>query len=147
MFKRKKEVYSVKEFMTKNQPEVAVNGFEFKEELRESLSVLGTLSLIPLTIKPFFQSTPVMAAEAVPTFAVKSEMYNKMMDAFDPLITLIQGLAYPIAMVVVLGGAIMVMIDRKDRGFEMMQTAGLGYVLVQLAPMILDMLVDIIKAV
>jgi len=62
--------------------------------------------------------------------------------AFDPLIDLIQGLAYPVALVVVLGGSIFVMIGNSEKGFSMMQKAGLGYLLVMITPMILDVLVD-----
>lgn len=60
---------------------------------------------------------------------------------------LTQALATPIAMVVVLGGAIMVMINQKEKGFSMMQTAGLGYVLVQMTPLVLNILVDAMKVV
>ena len=52
------------------------------------------------------------------------------------------GMAYPVAMVVVLGGAIFVMIGNSEKGFSMMQKAGLGYLIVMIAPMILDVLVD-----
>ncbi|TCN25465.1 hypothetical protein [Mesobacillus foraminis] len=151
MFKRNKEqVYSIKEFMSGNKSltvEVEKNGFEFKEEVRESLGVLGALSVIPLTTKQFFSSTPVFAAEnAIPVVAPTDVMYDKMLHAFDPLITMIQALSYPVAMVVCLGGAIMVMIGR-DKGWDMMQGAGLGYVLVQILPLVLNILVDAMKAV
>lgn len=146
MFKRKQEVYSIKEFM--NRGKVEPKQFEFKEEVRESLGVLGAISLLPLASKPFFAATPALAAEnAVPVIAPTSEMYEKMLHAFDPLIMLTQALAYPIAMVVVLGGAIMVMINQKEKGFSMMQTAGLGYVLVQMTPLVLNILVDAMKVV
>lgn len=97
-----------------------------------------TLSLIPLAIAPF-----------VPTAAYAQEVSikAKMMAAFDPIIELIQGMAYPVAMVVVLGGAIFVMIGNSDKGFSMMQKAGLGYLLVMIAPMILDVLVDAMAGV
>lgn len=91
-----------------------------------------TMSLIPLAAAPFIP-TKVFAEESIKT---------KMMNAFDPVIELIQGMAYPVAMVVVLGGAIFVMIGNSDKGFNMMQKAGLGYLLVMIAPMILDVLVD-----
>jgi hypothetical protein len=144
MFRRKEETYSIKEFMNR-KPAV---GFEFKEEMRESLGVLGGISLLPLATKPFFASKPVFAqsVEAVPAIA-SDVMYDKMLHAFDPLIMLTQALAYPIAMVVVLGGAIMVMINQKEKGFSMMQTAGLGYVLVQMTPLVLNILVEAMKVV
>ena len=146
MFKKKQEVYSIKEFMGRGHVESMQ--FEFKEEVRESLGVLGAISLLPLATKPFFATTSVFAAEnAVPVIAPTSAMYDKMLHAFDPLIMLTQALAYPIAMVVVLGGAIMVMINQKEKGFSLMQTAGLGYVLVQMTPLVLNILVEAMKVV
>ena len=146
MFKRKQEVYSIKEFMNKGT--VEPKQFEFKEEVRESLGVLGAVSLLPLATKPFFATTPVFAAEnAVPVIAPTSEMYDKMLHAFDPLIILTQALAYPIASVVVLVGAIMVMINQKEKGYSLMMNAGLGYVLVSICPLVLNILVDAMKIV
>jgi hypothetical protein len=144
MFKRKEEAYSIKEFMNRKTCHVAQ--FEFKEEIRESLGVLGGISLLPLATKPFFASKPVFAAEAVPVIA-SDVMYDKMLHAFDPLIALVQALAYPVAMVVVLGGALFIMIGNKEKGFSMMQGAGLGYVLVQMTPLVLNILVDAMKAI
>lgn len=146
MFKKKQEVYSIKEFMGRGQ--VEPKQFKFKEEVRESLGVLGAVSLLPLATKPFFAATPAFAAEnAVPVIAPTSEMYDKMLHAFDPLILLTQALAYPIASVVVLGGAIMVMINQKEKGYSLMMNAGLGYVLVSICPLVLNILVDAMKIV
>lgn len=144
MFKRKQEVMSIKEFMSGKKP--VINGFEFKEEVRESLGVAGAISLIPLAAQSFFEATPAMAAEAVPAVAANA-MYDKMLHAFDPLITLVQALAYPVAMVVVLGGALFIMIGNKEKGFSMMQGAGLGYVLVQMTPLVLNILVEAMKVI
>ncbi len=95
-------------------------------------------SLVPLATAPLWSATPAFAANA--------DLYGKMVGAFDPLVSLIQALAYPVAMVVVLGGALFVMIGNKEKGFTMMQSAGLGYVLVQMTPMVLDILVQAMKA-
>ncbi|MCO0597351.1 hypothetical protein NGI46_07710 [Peribacillus butanolivorans] len=150
LFSRKEEVFTIKEFMArKHRNVVASDTFEFKEEVRESIGVLGALSMIPLAIKPILAATPAIAAGAVPVTAVaaSSAMYDKMLHAFDPLITLVQALAYPVAMIVVLGGALMIMIGDKPKGFSMMSSAGLGYVLVQLTPLVLNILVDAMKIV
>lgn len=92
-----------------------------------------TLSILPLVAAPLMPTAVYAAEESIKT---------KMMSAFNPLIDLIQGLAYPVAMVVVLGGSIFVMIGNSDKGFSMMQKAGLGYLLIMITPMILDVLVD-----
>lgn len=97
---------------------------------------------------PKLSLIPLAAAPLIPTVThAESNIQTKMMSAFDPLINLIQGLAYPVAMIVVLGGSIFVMIGNSEKGFSMMQKAGLGYLLVMIAPMILDVLVDAMEGV
>lgn len=140
MFKRK-EVYSIKEFMNRGTTPIEPLSEEEKRRFFE------TGVLIPLAVAPLLKVKAVFAAEAVPVTAVAaSGMYDKMLHAFDPLITLVQALAYPVAMVVVLGGALFIMIGNKEKGFSMMQGAGLGYVLVQMTPMVLNILVQAMKS-
>lgn len=142
MFKRKEEVYSIKVFMArKNQPEELTQ--------KELKAFRETGILIPLAIAPLFKVKSALAAEAVPVnaAAVTGAMYDKMLHAFDPLITLVQALAYPVAMVVVLGGALFIMIGNREKGFSMMSGAGLGYVLVQMTPLVLNILVEAMKVI
>jgi hypothetical protein len=111
--------------------------YDFREFMRGEHDLVKppTLSLVPLAVAPFIPGT---------VFAADETIKAKMMDAFTPIIDLVQGMAYPVAMVVVLGGAIFVMIGNSDKGFSMMQKAALGYLIVMIAPMILDVLVDAI---
>lgn len=94
-----------------------------------------TLSLMPLALAPF---VPIKALAAT----TEASMQAKMMTAFAPIIDLIQSLAYPVALVVVLGGGLAVMIGNTEKGFSLIQRAGLGYVLVMMLPMLLDVLVS-----
>lgn len=119
---------------------------EFMDRKKKYESKKVSLSLLPLATAPAWMAQPAFAQEAVPAMAA-GDLYGKMVHAFDPLVALIQALAYPVAMVVVLGGALFVMIGNKEKGFTMMQSAGLGYVLVQMTPMVLDILVQAMKAV
>jgi hypothetical protein len=143
MFRRKEEVYSIKEFMARKNEVVGLTEKEKKAFFESGI-------LIPLAIAPFLKVKAAMAATtAVPVTAAAASgaMYDKMLHAFDPLITLVQALAYPVAMVVVLGGALFIMIGNKEKGFSMMQGAGLGYVLVQMTPLVLNILVEAMRAI
>nr|WP_263327863.1 hypothetical protein [Neobacillus sp. Marseille-Q6967] len=143
MFRRKEEVYSIKEFMNRGSKLCTCANLTDKEKkvFRE------TGVLVPLAVAPLLKAKAALAATtAVTVTANNAELYDKMLHAFDPLITLIQALSYPVAMIVVLGGAIMIMINQKEKGFSLMQGAGLGYVLVQMAPMVLNILVEAMKA-
>ncbi|WHY93742.1 hypothetical protein QNK12_09895 [Neobacillus cucumis] len=150
MFRRKEEVYSVKEFMNRGRFDVEPGLTEKEKKVFFESGVL-----IPLAVAPFLKAKVIFANEAIPVTAAASAnaavttsaIYDKMLHAFDPLITLIQAVSYPIAMVVVLGGALFIMIGNKEKGFTMMQGAGLGYVLVQLTPLFLKILVEAMKAI
>lgn len=115
--------------------------YDFKAFVRkehESKVKAPTISLIPLAVAPF-----------VPTaaFAETTDIQSKMMTAFDPLLQLIQSAAYPIALSVVLGGAIFVIIGNSDRGFSMISKASMGYILISVLPMIFDVLADVMKGI
>ncbi|MEK5065878.1 hypothetical protein [Cytobacillus sp. FSL R5-0596] len=138
----KTETMSIKEFMNRGKDVISPEEKEIMKKGKTAGYAFG-LSMLPLAFAPI--AKPV-SAETV-TVAAQGQMYDKMIDAFSPLIDLIQALAYPIAMVVVLGGAIMVMINQKEKGYSMMMGAGLGYVLVNMTPMVLNILVDAMKSV
>lgn len=129
MFKAKEEVYTVKEFMALKTDDKAV---------KKGVKYNGVL--LPLAFAPILGATPAFAQS-------NDALYDTMLHAFDPLITLVKVVAYPIATVVVLGGALFIMIGNKEKGFAMMQSAGLGYVLVQLTPLFLKVMVDAMKGV
>ncbi|RDY70341.1 hypothetical protein DXT76_13835 [Halobacillus trueperi] len=113
---------------------------EFMEESYKEKKRFPGISLAPLAAAPMFSARPAYAETS-------EETYNEVVEAFDPLIGLVQAMAYPVAMVVVLGGALFIMVGNKEKGFSMMQAAGLGYVLVMMSPMILNILVDAMKGV
>ncbi|MCM3665490.1 hypothetical protein M3204_13820 [Mesobacillus subterraneus] len=145
MFRQKQEIIKFSDFMNKGKDIISVEEMEIMKKGKTAGYAFG-LSMLPLAIAPLTQATTASAHEAV-TVMAQGQMYDKMIIAFNPLIDLIQALAYPIAMVVVLGGAIMVMINQKEKGYSMMMGAGLGYVLVNMTPMILNILVDAMKSV
>lgn len=117
MFKKKQEVYSIKEFMS-GEHKKPKNGFSKK---------LGYT--VPLFIVP-----------ATPAFAASPQ--QTIMHAFDPLIDMIQSLAYPIAGVMLAGGCLYIMCGFKDKGMDMIKNACIGYILVMLSPMFLKILIQ-----
>lgn len=78
--------------------------------------------------------------------AIQGAVTGKVVNAFEPLVELVKALSYPIGLVMMLGGGLFVMIGNSDRGFGMIQKAGLGYVLIQMLPLLMDLLVEIAKS-
>lgn len=78
---------------------------------------------------------------------VDGVIYDKINRAFLPLVELVKGLSYPIALVILSAGALMIMIGNREKGFSMIQQASIGYILVQLMPLLMDLLVQIAKSI
>jgi hypothetical protein len=126
---------SIKEFMNNEKP------------YSRQKSVVKFGAALPLAVLPMTTiSAQASTVESYPVASMTSDqIYDKMLTAFEPINTLIQALAYPVAGIVVLFGAVMVLISQKEKGFTLMSNAGLGIILVNLMPMLLSILVEIMK--
>lgn len=78
--------------------------------------------------------------------AVNGVITAKVVNALDPLVELVKALSYPISLVMMLGGGLLIMIGSSDKEFSMIQKAGLGYIIVQMLPVLMDLIVEIAKA-
>lgn len=108
--------------------------------LKASLTTLATGATVISVTANLLTSH---AYAAGPTEYVKSQAKEKIVEAFMPLVDMIQALSYPIALVMLTGGALMFMINQKDRGLSLIQNASIGYILVQLMPLMMKLLVGI----
>ncbi|MDQ0268850.1 hypothetical protein [Cytobacillus purgationiresistens] len=131
MFKKTKTM-SIKEFM--NSPAVEQK-VEWKPMVK--ICVVAGVTILSLT----FGDVSLASAAAI-----DGVVTAKVINAFNPLVELVKALSYPISLVVMLGGGLFVMIGNSDKGFEMIQKAGLGYILVQMLPLLMDLLVEIAKS-
>lgn len=95
------------------------------------------------TSSAYAQGTEAITAMTTPGEYVKGAAKEKIVEAFMPLVDMIQALSYPIALVMLTGGALMFMINQKDRGVTWIQNASIGYILVQLMPLMMNLLVGI----
>lgn len=105
--------------------------------LASGLPPLGLTHAIVHTVVPSGEVVPAMAG------VIADGVKDKVMHAFDPLIHLVQYLAYPIAGVMIAGGCLMIMVQQREAGMKMLQNAAIGYILVQLSPLLLNLLVGI----
>ena len=96
---------------------------------------------------PLWSLAPFVPGPIESAYAADQTIQAKMMTAFDPLIELIQGLAYPVALSVVLGGAIMFIFGNSEKGLSMMGKAAVGYVLCMLLPSVFEILVSAMAGV
>ena len=131
MWKRM-EVMTVKEFM---------NGdYKMRAKERQAKREKALTNVMaPLTATPLLFNT-------LPAFAAEPSLQSKVAQAFTPLVDLAQGISYPLGLIMIIGGCLFIMVGNKEKGFAMIQAAGIGYVLCQIAPLIMGLLVEITDA-
>jgi hypothetical protein len=78
--------------------------------------------------------------------AEASGLADKIIGAFDPIIQLAQGVSYPIAFLMICGGFLLIMVGQRSKGLSMLKWAAVGYVGMQFAPAIMQILVGVGKA-
>jgi hypothetical protein len=97
---------------------------------------------VPVTVNP---SDSISPDGAVGNF-IDGQLYSRILKAFEPVIFLVKAISYPIATLVALGGGLFIMIGNKERGFGLIQQAGIGYLVVQMIPLLMKLLVEIAKS-
>ena len=147
MFNKIKTVGSISDFLGREDLRVvkrSVSRFNKKSSvkgLKASLVTLATGAAAISLTNTMFVSTANAAGPV--TEYMKGTAKEKIVEAFMPLVDMIQALSYPIALVMLTGGALMFMINQKDKGIGLIQNASIGYILVQLMPMMMQLLVGI----
>lgn len=91
------------------------------------------------------QIAPVVAAQN--TGVVADASLTMLANVLDPLINLMVAVSFPIASVIIIGGCFFFMIGNSERAWDTIGKAALGYVVIRLSPMFLDILRNVGDAV
>jgi len=129
---------------------IAFNDFmtgSYKEKKKSNIGKVirrvGTSITIPLLLaKPAFAATP----NAVPVGATEwmgEKALQTLAHALDPLVDVLVALSFPVASVIIVGGCFFFMLGNSEKAWSTIQNAGLGYVLIQISPLILNVLKQI----
>jgi hypothetical protein len=78
---------------------------------------------------------------------IDGKVYSRILKAFEPVIFLVKAISYPIATLVALGGGLYIMVGNKEKGFGLIQQAAIGYLIVQMIPLLMKLLVEIAKSI
>lgn len=135
MFRSKTEVMSVKEFMNRGRSQAEPK----RSRAPKVAKVAVVVGITALSIG--FGDVSFAAASTI-----DGAITEKVVAAFNPLIELVKALSYPIGLTMMLGGGVFIMIGNSEKGIGMIQKAGLGYVLIQMLPLLMDLLVEIAKS-
>lgn len=84
---------------------------------------------------------------AEPTGIIAEKSLEILATALDPLVQILVAISFPIASVIMVGGCFFFMLGNSERAWNTIMNAGLGYVLIQMSPLFLEILRTIGKAV
>ena len=95
----------------------------------------STLSTIPVNTIP--QHTGIIADKSLEILAT----------ALDPVVQILVAISFPIASVIMVGACFFFMLGNSEKAWSMIMNAGLGYVLINLSPLFLEILKTIGEAI
>ncbi|MER2006276.1 MAG: hypothetical protein ABS939_02390 [Psychrobacillus sp.] len=105
------------------------------------------------TVLPVTSTVPTLPSSGIDTVGnmipvgfAESSM-SMLAHVLDPVIDLMVAVSLPIASVIMVGACFFFMLGQNEKAWSTIFNAGLGYILVQLAPMLLDVLKEIGKVV
>lgn len=96
-----------------------------------------TEAYTPLVVNAIPQQTGFIADKSLETLAT----------ILDPMVQIMVAISFPIASVIMIGACFFFMFGNSERAWNMIMNAGLGYVLIQLSPLFLDILREVGEAV
>lgn len=68
---------------------------------------------------------------------------QKIIKGFEPITDLLKGLAYPTCFVMMAAGILLMISGNKHKGITMAKWAGVGFLLMQFLPSIMQLLVEV----
>lgn len=91
--------------------------------------------------------TPVTAVPVNASEWVGEKTLQTLAHALDPVVDILVALSFPVASVVIVGACFYFMFGNPEKAWSTIQNAGLGYIIIQMSPLILDVLKSIGGAV
>lgn len=96
---------------------------------------------------PAITPTPMYSPEMVPVGFIADKSLETLANVLDPVIQILVAISFPIASVIMIGACFFFMFGNSEKAWSMIMNAGLGYVLIQLSPLFLDILREVGNAV
>lgn len=118
-----------------------------KVEQLQTISNVQVSEPVQQTIDAVMSQAPVMLpVVAQPTGFIADKSLEVLAAALDPVIQILVAISFPIASVIMVGACFFFMIGNTERAWTVIMNAGLGYILIQLSPLFLDILKSVGEA-
>ena len=111
-----------------------------------SAGTIGTVGFALAASSVFASGTATQAITVSASQVVGETATRTLAHALDPLVDILVAFSLPVASVVMVGGCFFFMFGNSEKAWSMIQNAGLGYVLIQLSPLFINMLEQVGKA-
>lgn len=116
------------------------------------LAIAGTKALASMksTVIPVDTTTAMAQGEAITANASEwmgEKTLSTLAHVLDPVVDILVALSFPVASVIIVGACFYFMFDKSEKAWGMITNAGLGYILIQVSPLILSVLKQVGTAV
>jgi len=152
MFKRNKiEVVPAMDEVTYERERDMHKKYATRVEVAVATAIPSVLS-VGLATHQLAKQTAMITASApvyaptdavIPTGAIADASLTMLASVLDPVLDILVAISFPIASVIVVASFFLIMIGNQEKAFDMMLKGGLGYILVQLSPMLLQILKNV----
>lgn len=141
------ETIKFSEFMSEGYKDKKKNKKKLQPILRAVAKTAITVPIISgFTGKYAFAATPeVMTAGASEWMGEKT--LQALAHVLDPVVDILVALSFPVASVIIVGACFFFMLGNSEKAWSTITNASLGYVLIQVSPLILNVLKQIGNAV
>ncbi|WP_102693818.1 hypothetical protein [Rummeliibacillus pycnus] len=149
----------VEQYATKKQlavamcvPTVASVGLLAHRLLADSthhvMAASASAPIMPVSA-PMPTHAVVTAANSIgdPTGVVANASLDLLATILDPIIDILVAISFPVASVIMVGACFFFMFGNSEKAWSMIMNAGLGYVLIQVSPLFLEILRKVGEAV
>jgi hypothetical protein len=112
-----------------------------------AMKAFAATNAVPVMMAAPVTSTTQMAVTVGAKEWMSSQTLSTLAHVLDPLVDIMVALSFPIASVIIVGSCFFFMFGKSEKAWDGIMKAGLGYVLIQVSPLILDVLKQVGSAV
>lgn len=113
---------------------VAPSILEVAPVIQQPIAHIPHITSLPETYSAITVNAPIQ------TGIVADKSLEMLATILDPVVDILVAISFPIASVIMIGACFFFMIGNTEKAWSMIMNAGLGYTLIQLSPMFLDIL-------
>jgi len=148
MFKRNKiEVVQPREF-SRNEILEYYSGRSGSDNREINVKSLIPTLMIPSTLLSGLNSVSAATGEwsvqsaptVIPTGYVADKSLDILAGALDPIIQIMVAASFPLASVILVGAGFFFMLGQSEKAWDIIFKCGVGYIFIQLSPMLLEVL-------